>query len=90
VESAFGRKPIIYTQKSFLDACMGSTTAFAAYPLQLADYRQSITQPPLPAGSSTWLMWQYTDAAIPEGIQAPATGDVFNGTQTDLDRLANR
>jgi lysozyme len=90
VEAAFGRKPIIYTQKSFLDACMGSTTAFAGYPLQLADYRQSITQPPVPAGSSTWLMWQYTDAAIADGIQAPATGDVFNGTQADLDRLANR
>jgi lysozyme len=90
VESAFGRRPIVYMQKSFLDACMGSTTAFAGYPLQLADYRQAITQPPLPAGSSTWLMWQYTDAAIPDGIQAPATADVFNGTQTDLDRLANR
>ena len=35
-------------------------------------------------------MWQYTDAAIPDGIPAPATGDVFNGTQADLDRLANR
>lgn len=90
VEAAFGRKPIIYTQKSFLDACLGSTTAFAAYALQLADYRQSITQPPLPTGSSTWAMWQYTDAAIPDGIPAAATGDVFNGTQADLDRLANR
>ena len=90
VQAAFGRKPIIYTQKSFLDDCMGSTTAFASYPLQLADYRQSISSPPLPAGSTTWLMWQYTDAAIPDGIPAPATGDVFNGTQADLDRLANR
>ncbi|MEV4315119.1 GH25 family lysozyme [Actinocrispum sp. NPDC049592] len=90
VEAAFGRRPIIYTQKSFLDACMGSTTAFAAYPLQLADYRQSITQPPLPAGSSSWLMWQYTDVAVPDGIPAPATADVFHGGQADLDRLANR
>ncbi|MFF3404879.1 GH25 family lysozyme [Streptomyces sp. NPDC002742] len=90
VESAFGRVPMIYTQKSFLDDCLGSTTAFARYPLQLADYRQSITQPPLPDGSTTWAMWQYTDAAIFPGIQAPATGDVFNGTQADLDRLANR
>jgi lysozyme len=90
VEAAFGRKPIIYTQKSFLDGCVGSTTAFASYQMQLADYRQSITQPPVPNGSATWLMWQYTDAAIPGGIQAPATADVFNGTQADLDRLANR
>jgi lysozyme len=90
VRTAFGRTPIIYTQKSFLDACLGATTAFAAHPMQLADYRRSITQPPLPAGSTTWLMWQYTDAAIPDGIPAPSTGDVFNGTQADLDQLANR
>ncbi|BBC33836.1 hypothetical protein SGFS_051300 [Streptomyces graminofaciens] len=90
VEAAFGRKPIIYTQKSFLDACMGSTPALAAYPLQLADYRTSITAPPLPNGSSTWLMWQYTASALFDGIKAPVTADVFNGTQEDLDRLANR
>ncbi|MCQ9131870.1 MULTISPECIES: GH25 family lysozyme [Streptomyces] len=90
VENAFGRVPMIYTQKSFLDDCMGSTTAFARYPLQLADYRQSITQPPVPNGSTTWAMWQYTDAALFPGLRAPATGDVFNGTQADLDRLANR
>ncbi|MEH0580746.1 MULTISPECIES: GH25 family lysozyme [Streptomyces] len=90
VEAAFGRKPVIYTQKSFLDDCLGSTTAFAAYPLQLADYRRSVTEPPLPNGSSTWLMWQYTDAALFDGIAAPATADLFNGSQADLDRLANR
>ncbi|MFI1032552.1 GH25 family lysozyme [Streptomyces sp. NPDC020951] len=90
VEAAFGRKPVIYTQKSFLDECLGSATAFAGYPLQLADYRRSITEPPLPTGSSTWLMWQYTASALFDGIRAPATADVFNGTQDDLDRLANR
>ncbi|MEH0554295.1 GH25 family lysozyme [Streptomyces sp. B21-101] len=90
VEAAFGRRPVVYTQKSFLDDCLGSTPAFAAYPLQLADYRRSITAPPLPNGSGTWLMWQYTESALFDGIRAPATGDVFNGTQEDLDRLANR
>lgn len=90
VETAFGRTPIIYTQKSFLDDCLGSTTAFAGYPLRLADYRQSITQPSPPDGATTWTMGQYTDAALFPGIEAPATGDVFNGTQADLDRLANR
>jgi lysozyme len=90
VQAAFGRTPIIYTQKSFLDDCYGATTAFAGYPMQLADYRRSITAPPVPAGSSTWLAWQYTDAAITDGLQAPTTADVFNGSQADLDRLANR
>ncbi|MFF6774124.1 GH25 family lysozyme [Streptomyces sp. NPDC012637] len=90
VEAAFGRKPVIYTQKSFLDDCMGSTTAFSGYALQLADYRQSITEPPLPNGSTTWLMWQYTASALHDAMKAPVTADVFNGTQADLDRLANR
>jgi len=31
-------------------------------------------------------MWVHRVASV----QAPATGDVFNGTQADLDRLANR
>ena len=31
---------------------------------------------------------QYTDAAMPAGLQAPATADVFNGIRADLDRLA--
>ncbi|HTI26851.1 MAG TPA: GH25 family lysozyme [Kutzneria sp.] len=90
VQAAFGKKPIIYTQKAVLDDCYGATTAFGGYPMQLADYRSSITAPPLPAGSSTWLMWQYTDAAIPDGLSGPSTGDVFNGTQAELDRLANK
>ncbi|MFD2008679.1 GH25 family lysozyme [Streptomyces narbonensis] len=90
VETAFGRKPVIYTQKSFLDDCMGSTTAFAGYGLQLADYRRSITRPPLPAGSASWLMWQYTESALFDAIRAPVNADVFNGTRADLDRLANR
>jgi hypothetical protein len=42
------------------------------------------------AGSSTWLMWRYTDAAIPDGLQAPPTVDVFKGTRADLDRLADK
>ncbi|MGA5067158.1 GH25 family lysozyme [Streptomyces exfoliatus] len=90
VETAFGRKPVIYTQKSFLDDCMGSTTAFAGYGLQLADYRHSITQPPLPAGSASWLMWQYTESALFDAIKAPVNADVFNGTRAALDALANR
>lgn len=90
VEAAFGRQPIIYTQKSFLDECMGSTTAFARYKLQLADWRELSSQPPLPNGSTTWTMWQYTDKATRDGIMSNVTADVFNGTQSDLDALANR
>lgn len=90
VEAAFDRQPIIYTQKRFLDQCMGSTTAFAQYKLQLADWRESIPEPPLPNGSTTWTMWQYTDAASRNGIRSNVPADVFNGTQSDLDALANR
>jgi lysozyme len=90
VAAAFNRQPIIYTQKTFLDECMGSTTAFAKYKLQLADWRPSITEPALPNGSTTWTIWQYTDDASRDGISSRVTADVFNGTQSDLDALANR
>ncbi|MBV9314763.1 MAG: hypothetical protein JO100_13785 [Pseudonocardia sp.] len=90
VQAAFDRQPIIYTQKRFLDECMGSTTAFAQYKLQLADYRQSITEPPLPNGSTTWTIWQYAGDASRDGIRSKVPADVFNGTQSDLDALANR
>lgn len=90
VQAAFGRKPIIYTQKSFLDQCLGSTTAFAGYQLQLADYRSSISQPAVPKGSTTWTIWQYTGNAKPAGLPGAGPADVFHGTQADLNRLANR
>jgi hypothetical protein len=89
VQAAFGRTPIIYTQKKFIDTCLGGASAFGSYPMQLAE-PYDIAQPPLPPGSTTWLPWQY-DCTIPvPGVPSPPCSDVFNGTQAQLDQLANR
>ncbi len=87
VERAFGRKPIIYTAKGFINGCMGGTTAFGSYPLQVADYDGD--SPAMPPGWTKWLMWQYGEAAVP-GIPGIPNVDVFNGTQAELDAMANR
>src|SRR2546423_481060 len=58
VEAAFGRHPMIYTNHTFMAGCMAATPALAGYPLQVASY--DVDTPTLPAGWSTWRMWQWT------------------------------
>ncbi|MEV7008792.1 GH25 family lysozyme [Streptosporangium sp. NPDC051022] len=91
VQAAFGVKPWIYTSRGFTTTCMGSTTAFSSYPLQVADYSTSRTTPAVPPGWSTWLMWQYAETGSVPGVPTTnVTLDVFNGTQAQLDAFANR
>jgi GH25 family lysozyme M1 (1,4-beta-N-acetylmuramidase) len=92
VEAAFGRKPIIYTARGYITGCLGSTTALSGYPLQVADWGD-VSQPRLPPGSSSWLMWQYGCSnveQVPGMLTSEYCMSVFNGTQADLDALANR
>jgi GH25 family lysozyme M1 (1,4-beta-N-acetylmuramidase) len=91
VQAAFGVKPIIYTARGFMTSCMGSSTALSSYLLQIADYVDGHTSPALPPGWNTWLMWQYTNTGSIPGIPTTnVTRNVFNGTQAQLDALANR
>jgi len=92
VEAAFGRKPIIYTARGFITGCLGGTTAFAGYPMQVADWGD-VSQPRLPPGSTSWSMWQYGCSnveQVPGMLTSEYCMSVFNGTQADLDALANR
>jgi lysozyme len=90
VRNAFGRTPIIYTNRYFITGCMGGTTAFGGYPLQIADY-SSTTQPTLPPGWTHWLLWQFTSKSCVAGIATcNLTRSVYNGGQTGLRRLAHR
>ncbi|MEU7835240.1 GH25 family lysozyme [Nonomuraea sp. NPDC049129] len=89
VQSAFGVKPWIYTARGFMTGCMSSTTAFASYPLQVADYTSGHTTPAVPPGWSTWLMWQYADVGSVPGVPTTnVTLNVFNGTHAQLDALS--
>ena len=58
IESAIGRKPMIYTNTNWWDPCTGNDASFADYPLDIADYTRK--PPPLPAGWTTFTLWQYT------------------------------
>ncbi|MEO3813415.1 GH25 family lysozyme [Sphaerisporangium sp. B11E5] len=91
VQAAFGVRPIIYTSRGFMTSCMGSSTALSSYPLQIADYVSGHTTPALPPGWTTWTMWQYANKGSVAGIPTTnVTLNVFNGTQRQLDALANK
>ena len=73
VQSLTGRVPMIYASPNFWRNSMGNSTAFAAYPLWLAQWAPSPSFP-LPGGWGSWTFWQYTDAGVVAGI--PATVDL--------------
>ncbi|MFC8424371.1 lysozyme [Streptomyces sp. NPDC057236] len=73
-----GRDAVIYTATSWWKQCTGNYAGFAATtPLWIARYASTVGE--LPAGWSTYTMWQYTSTG-------PTVGDhdLFNGT---LDRV---
>jgi GH25 family lysozyme M1 (1,4-beta-N-acetylmuramidase) len=73
-QSLTGRLPIIYTTQDWWSTCTGNSAAFGKDPIWLANYS---TTPPLPAGWSTWALWQYSSTGNVPGISG----------YTDLDQL---
>jgi GH25 family lysozyme M1 (1,4-beta-N-acetylmuramidase) len=69
------KAPIIYTTADWWNACTGNSTAFSGYPLWLASY--GVTNPALPAGWTTYTIWQYGGGTV-SGI---------SGNDTDEDEL---
>lgn len=96
VESAFGRKPIIYSGQYFLqdylsEAGGGPPVWAKDYPLWLAQYPNQYTpgmQPFLPTGWFKWTIWQYSKRGSVNGINADVDLDLFNGTLEDLFKFA--
>jgi lysozyme len=69
VKSLTGRTPILYSYPYFLRNSLGNTTAFAGYPLWLADWTgRSTPNYPLPGGWGSFTFWQYTSGATVPGI----------------------
>ncbi|MDO7869409.1 GH25 family lysozyme [Nocardioides jiangxiensis] len=83
----FGRTPIVYTGPSFWDSAVGSTS-YGGYPLWIAHYTTA-TSPRLPAGWTSWKMWQYTSKASVPGISHVVDRNYFNGTLTQLKSFAS-
>jgi GH25 family lysozyme M1 (1,4-beta-N-acetylmuramidase) len=82
-----GRTPLVYTGPAFWDSAVAST-AFGGYPLWIAHYTTA-TSPRLPAGWSTWKIWQYTSGATVAGINHEVDRNWYNGSLTDLKAFAS-
>lgn len=87
VSALTGRVPVIYTDPSFWAQAMGGSTAFASYPLWLADYGPG--PPPLPGGWTSWTLWQYADNASVPGIGTAADRSWFCCSATRLAAFAD-
>jgi lysozyme len=83
IEQLCNCTPIVYTDKGFINPFL-INTAFAKYPLWLAEYTEGGVTPALPSESpwTTYFMWQKTDSLMINGIQTDF--DVYNGKKSDL------
>src|SRR4051812_12960295 len=87
VRGLTGRVPMIYSYPAFWGRQMAHTTAFRSYPLWGACY---CSRPTLFAGAWThWTFWQYSSTSRIRGIRGQTDMNIFNGTRTQLLRLAN-
>ncbi|MBO0773167.1 MAG: hypothetical protein J2P35_17060, partial [Actinobacteria bacterium] len=75
IQAKTGWLPIIYTTQDWWSTCTGGSTAFGQNPAWPADYASS-GNPLLPAGWSTWNLWQYTSSGTVTGIQTSGSTDL--------------
>jgi GH25 family lysozyme M1 (1,4-beta-N-acetylmuramidase) len=79
VQSKTGQSPVIYTPKSWWDICTGGSTIFGQHMLWIP---LPGSTPPgsadLPAGWSTWGIWQFTSVGSVSGISGNVDVDVLN------------
>jgi lysozyme len=85
VETATGRKPIIYSGKYFWQDNVKST-AFAAYPLWIPQYGP--TCPDLQSQWSDWAFFQYTDSGKVAGVPGNVDMNLYNGDLAQLMALS--
>jgi lysozyme len=85
VESAVGRKPLIYTSPSFWED-LDPSDAFAPNPLWIAHWDTPC--PSIPTTWSRWHFWQDSDSGTIPGIPGPVDTNRFDGTLADLHTFA--
>jgi lysozyme len=79
IESATGRKPLVYTA-AFMSATIG--TSFGGYPLWVANY--GTTCPSMPSGWTDWRFWQDSSTGSVSGISGSVDTNEFQGTLAQL------
>ena len=87
MQSLIGRLPVIYTNTSWWNQCLGNPTGLGEYPLWVAAYPYSATNDAgaIPTGSwGTYSIWQYSSTG-------PFAGDsnVWNGDYAGLKAFAS-
>lgn len=75
IQAQTGRLPIIYAPPGWWSDCTGGSAAFSQVPLWVPDY-SSTGSPSLPAGWTSWTLWQYTSTGTVPGIQDSAHTDL--------------
>lgn len=81
LEQRFGQKPILYTYYYYYRDVLGDD--FQEYPLWLANYNDVLT----PNGDSQWLLWQFTENGIVQGINTKVDVNIYNGSRNSLKRI---
>jgi uncharacterized protein with LGFP repeats/GH25 family lysozyme M1 (1,4-beta-N-acetylmuramidase) len=86
MQALTGRLPVVYTNTSWWNQCLGNPAGFGDYPLWIAAYPSYATDNagPVPTNSwSTYSMWQYSSTG-------PLAGDsnVWNGDYAGLRSFA--
>ncbi|MET7418886.1 GH25 family lysozyme [Dactylosporangium sp. NPDC005555] len=84
IEAGIGRKPMIYTNTNWWNPCTGNDASFGGYPLDIAGY--TARPPKLPAGWTTFALWQYRPGNPDE--RHDHDRDVVNGGPEALRALA--
>lgn len=74
----------VYGSNVLVDACKGKTSKVLEK-TSLWQARYSSSEPKVPTNIwPTWSLWQYTDAAICDGISVKVDGNRWNGDPADL------
>ena len=86
VESVTGRKPMIYTARSWWRDRIGSETKFSRlsdYKIWIADYSRSsrAVEEPKTVNNLKYTLWQFTDRARVADWSASVDANIFKGTE---------
>jgi lysozyme len=94
VEAATGRKPLIYTARSWWRKNIPTSTRFENYPIWIADYGPHLFDPHTPVAQleprvmdgHQWAIWQFTDTggARMGGLPGRVDVNIFNGSMNDF------
>lgn len=91
VETATGKRPIIYTSAHWWSQRIGSVAGFEHYSFWMADYSAPSLEreQPLTLPSLSWSMWQLTDKGVFQdgGLAKNVDTTVYNGSLTEFDEF---